>query len=190
MTATTTHPSLDIAALARENSDRIYRHALRLTGNVADAEDVVQSTWLKVLLNAASFRGDSEPMGWIYRITSNEARNLFRKRKRRAAASLENLRGNTEDENATFEIEDEAPGPDDRAISSELRLDVRRAISRLGAGQRAALELADMGEMHYRDAARALDVTPAGFKTRRHRARRALAMRLSTEHAIDPRQAA
>ena len=184
MSATTTQPTLDVAALAEANSDRIYRHALRLTKNVADAEDVVQATWLKVLLNASSFRGDSEPMGWIYRITSNEARNLFRKRKRRAAASLETLRSGSDDENATFEIEDEAPGPDQQAVSTERQLGVRHAISRLVPGQRAALELADMGEMHYRDAATALGVTPAVFKTRRHRARRALATRLGGEQSL------
>ena len=75
-------------------------------------------------------------------------------------------------------------------MRDETREEVRSAIRTLPSGQRAALELADLGGVPYKRAARMLSLSPAGFKTSRHRARRALASRLSYLDEGGPRRAA
>ena len=84
-------PRLAPEDLLARYGDHVWRVALRLTGNATDAEDVVQETLIKVIRKAHTFRGDSDPMGWIYRIAMNEAREVHRRRKRRPAVSLDEL---------------------------------------------------------------------------------------------------
>lgn len=179
----------DLAALAAENRDRMYRHALRLTRNPDDAEDVVQNALMKVVLKSDSFRAESDPMGWVYRITANEAYNLFRTRRRRPAVSLDSLR-RTDDSGgvAALDIPDATPPAWAEIARAERAETVRDTVRALPGGSREALEIADIADVPYTEAAQLLGISPAGFKTRRHRARRMLAARLGTP--TDPRRAA
>src|SRR5262244_2203663 len=65
--------------------DRAYRLAVRITGNAADAEEVVQDTILKVVRKIDTFRGDCAFGSWFYRVVSNAAYG----RRRRPQASIE-----------------------------------------------------------------------------------------------------
>lgn len=182
-------PTIDVAAIAAANRDRMYRQALRLTRNAEDAEDVVQSALLKVVLKSDSFRAESDPMGWVYRITANEAYNLFRRRRRRPAVSLDSLsRSNESGETSAYDIPDQAPAAWDRIDRNQQSSRVRAAVRSLPDSSRAALEIADLNGVGYTQAADLLRISPAGFKTRRHRARRLLATRLGA--TSDPRRAA
>lgn len=67
--------------LYRAHHRRIYGLALRLTGNVGDAEDVVQETFLRAWRKLDRFRGESSFGTWLYRIAVNLCRDLARKRK-------------------------------------------------------------------------------------------------------------
>ena len=97
--------ALDPERLVELYGERIYQIAFRMTGKTADAEDVAQNTLLKILRKRDSFRGDSDPMGWIYRITMNEARELHRRRKRRPAVSLDQLPIDFDDSNHAVGIQ-------------------------------------------------------------------------------------
>ena len=72
-------------AVVRAYYDRVYRLALRLLCNAADAEDVVQEAFLKVHSSAPRFRGDSSLSTWVYRIAHNVCIDELRRRKRRPA---------------------------------------------------------------------------------------------------------
>jgi len=75
--------------LVERHQERVYRLALRLTGSPADAEDVLQDTFLQVHRNLDGFRGDSKFTTWLYRVTTNAALMLLRARQRRRTDSLD-----------------------------------------------------------------------------------------------------
>src|SRR5260370_30190479 len=77
----------DFERLIDEYSDRIYAAALRITGLPADAEDVLQDTFLQAYEHRMSFRGEASPLTWLYRIAVNAA--LMRIRQRRPVVYLE-----------------------------------------------------------------------------------------------------
>ena len=77
-------------ALVTEYGDRVYRLALRITGNPSDAEEVVQDAFWTVTRKIDTFRGDAAFGSWLYRITANAA---YQKLRRPAAGSLGGLVG-------------------------------------------------------------------------------------------------
>src|SRR5574342_368966 len=91
----------EFARLVDTYSSPIYRLGLRMLGNPQDAEDVLQNTFLNALTHLSSFEGRSSVATWLYRIATNEALMLIRKRKPEVsleqgsqegeAESLENL---------------------------------------------------------------------------------------------------
>lgn len=162
---------LDPELLLERYGERIYRLARRMTNNNADAEDAMQNTLIKILKNADSYRGESDPMGWIYRITLNEAREIHRKRKRRPAVSLDGLPIDFDESNHPTGIHDFSKRPDKAAMATEVEARIREAIDELPDGYREAVILYDLEGVPYAEAAELMDLTLGGFKTRLHRAR-------------------
>ena len=162
---------LDPDLLLERYGERIYRLARRMTNSDADAEDVMQNTLIKILRKAESYRGESDPMGWIYRITMNEAREVHRKRKRRPAVSLDSLPVDFDESNHAVGVSDIGKRPDKEAMASEIDDRVREAIAELPDGYREAVVLYDLEGVPYTDAAELMGLSLGGFKTRLHRAR-------------------
>ena len=158
--------------------ERIFRVARRMMGNDADAEDVTQNVLLKLLQRASSFRGESDPMGWIYRITVNEARETWRRRGRRSAISLDTLPIELDESEHLTGVTDFSRRPDRRLHAEEVEAAVRAAIQELPEGYREAVILMDLEGLSYKQSAEAMDLTLGGFKTRLHRARLHLRRRL------------
>lgn len=73
---------LDFETLMNSCADEIYAYLVARMGNRFDADDVFQSTFLKVRRFLPSFRGDSSPTTWIMRIAMNEASNFQQRRQR------------------------------------------------------------------------------------------------------------
>src|SRR5512134_2397418 len=71
----------EFARLVDLYSTPIYRLGLRMLGNSQDAEDVLQNTFLNALTHLRTFEGRSSVSTWLYRIASNEALMLIRKRR-------------------------------------------------------------------------------------------------------------
>lgn len=172
------------AALAPEMllaryGERIFRLAKRLVGNDADAEDVAQATLLKVLQRGHEFRGESDPFGWIYRITLNEAREVFRRRKRRPAVSLDAMPLEVEEDgHFATDFRSLPVAPESGPLADEVRQRVREAIDELPDSFREAVVLVDLEGLGYPEASRLLDLHINAFKTRLHRARMHLRNRL------------
>jgi DNA-directed RNA polymerase specialized sigma24 family protein len=79
-------------ALVGAYGDRVYRLAIRITGNAADAEEVVQDTLWAVTRKIDTFRGAAAFGSWVYRITANAAYQKLRGRRRlRTEVSWEEL---------------------------------------------------------------------------------------------------
>ncbi len=70
--------------LLKTYKERLYWHVRKIVGIHEDADDVVQNMWVKVYNNIEKFNQESSLYTWLYRIATNEALTLIRKRKRQS----------------------------------------------------------------------------------------------------------
>lgn len=83
--------ALDIEALYRRYGDMVLGRCRTLLGNEADAAEAAQEVFLRLHRSQSSFRGDSSPATWLYRITTNHCLNQLRSRRRRPEDPVEDL---------------------------------------------------------------------------------------------------
>ena len=162
--------------LARREERALYRHAARIVGPGADAEDVVQDAFLSAWRSIRSFEGTSF-RAWLFRIVTNRCLDRMRARKRRPELPLEPA----EDEEVTW-AEPASPGPElvDLAASREALIAVEEALAQVPAEQRAALLLRDVEGFAYEEIALMTGVEIGTVKSRIHRARLAVRNTLIT----------
>ena len=171
MTAPLLAPDIgaDFEALALPHLDAIRRFARSLTRNAADADDLVQETCIRAMRGWHTFRPDSHPRAWLFRICRNTF--LRMQRRRRAVLAIED--GDAE---VTSAIAARARAAHAERANVFDQLDVRpaveRAIRALREPYRSALALVDLEGRSYEDAADVLGVTTGTVKTRVHRGRR------------------
>jgi RNA polymerase sigma-70 factor (ECF subfamily) len=147
-------------ALVVEHSPMVFRLAYRMTGNVSDAEDVVQETFLKAHRSLGGFDERARFGTWIYRIAVNAAIDLIRRRGRPTAA-----RRTGEDGPPVVEtIASTDPLPDRLAMSGQIERSVAAAMSQLSARERAAFVLRHMEGMPIERIAKILKIGPNAVK--------------------------
>jgi RNA polymerase sigma-70 factor (ECF subfamily) len=83
--------SQQISQLFSQHGPRVYRRALRLLGNPADAEEATQEIFIRAFNAAGEFRQQSQLTTWLYQITTNYCLNLIRDRSRRSALHDEHV---------------------------------------------------------------------------------------------------
>lgn len=166
------------AQLVDQNSDHIYRLALRLTGNSQDAEDVVQETFIKAFNNVESFEGRSKVSTWLYRIATNEALMLLRRRKDGITHIDEGVETD-EGEIMPIQIVDWCCLPEKEIMTEETRQVLQEAALQLSSANRAAFLLRDVEGLSTQEAAEALDISESALKVRLMRARMQLREALS-----------
>jgi RNA polymerase sigma-70 factor, ECF subfamily len=168
------------ADVAMEHMPSLYTAALRMTRNPADAEDLVQETYLKAYRAFGGFTEGTNLKAWLYRILTNTYINAYRAKKRRPEESdiddLENFYlyrrlGGLEGATAGRSAEDEVL---DHFTESE----VKEAIEALPEQFRMAVLLGDVEGFSYKEIAEILDVPIGTVMSRLHRGRRALQKRL------------
>ena len=158
------------AQLVDQNSDRIYRLALKMTGNPQDAEDVLQETFIKAYRYIGSFEGRSKLSTWLYRIATNEALMLLRKRKD-GVTSIEEGVETDEGDTLPVQIVDWCCLPEKELMSTESQAVLHEAAMHLSDANRAAFLLRDVEGLSTHDAAEALDISESALKVRLMRAR-------------------
>jgi RNA polymerase sigma-70 factor, ECF subfamily len=172
----------EFARLVDAYSSPIYRLGLRMLGNPQDAEDVLQNTFLSVLMHITKFEGRSSLSTWVYRIAANEALMLIRKKK--PEVNLER----SDDAEAQESDEDLLPTqfmdwsglPEDELLSGEGKQVLDSAIESLPESLRIVFLLRDVEGLSIRETAGSLDLTETNVKTRLLRARMFLREALST----------
>ena len=167
-------------ALIDAYGDRAYRLAVRITGNVQDAEEVVQDALCAVIWKIDDFRGESAFGSWVFRIVANTAYNKLRGgHKRRRDVSLDEvLPAFAEDGCQFMPMADWSTLVDDPAIQQQVRLALTAAIEDLPALYRVALVLRDVEGLSHPEIAEQLSLSLPAVKTRVHRARLFLRKRL------------
>jgi RNA polymerase sigma-70 factor (ECF subfamily) len=160
-------------ALVGTYGDRVYRLAMRITGNASDAEEVVQDTLWTVSRKIDTFRGEAAFGSWVYRITANTAyEKLRRGRSRRSEVSWEEVAPIFDEKGQHAEVAvDWSRRLKDPAIERELKSVLCAAIDELPADYRTAFLLHDVEGLSNPEIAETLRVNLGTVKSRLHRAR-------------------
>lgn len=154
--------------LVRRHERRVYRVTLAVTGNAEDAEDAMQETFLKVFRRLGDFRRESRFTTWLTRVAVNEG--LQKVRARRPMDSLDDP--DTLDRlPAPRRLEIWYADPEQRYARQEVRRMVEQAIVSLEPIYRVAFVLRDVVGLTSEEAAEALGLGLAAFKSRLLRAR-------------------
>lgn len=167
-----TRPSWD--QVVASHSARVHRHAMRLTGNRADADDLTQDVFVRVFRSLASYDaapGSGSFEGWLHRITTNLFIDQVRRRSR--------LRFDPIGE--AVEALGSVPAAADVALPGTFDADVEEALTSLPPEFRAPVLLADVDGLSYEEVAGVLGLKTGTVRSRIHRGRsrlrRALAHR-------------
>ena len=168
-----------VEALVRAYRDRGYRLAIRITGNAADADEVVQDTLWTVSRKIDTFtsRGGAAFGSWLYRITANAAYQKLRRRRSRRNEMSWNDRPPAFDEKGQHV--DWSRRLKDPATEGELKSTLCSAIDELPEDYRTAFLLHDVEGLSNPEIAETLQVKPGTVKSRVRRARLFLRRRLA-----------
>ncbi len=155
--------------LIRPHERNIYLTALAITGNHADAEEVVQESLLKAFRYLNQFRGESKFSTWLVRITVNEARGLLRKNRRVTFEPLEYELPSGHTLHRDFPDKRETPWQ--TLEREEQRLVVNKAVAMLPPKYREIFELRDLQKLSINQTAKHVGITRSTVKARLWRAR-------------------
>jgi RNA polymerase sigma-70 factor (ECF subfamily) len=166
--------------------DSLYTAALRMTRNPADAEDLVQETYLKAYRAFDTFTEGTNLKAWLYRILTNTYINTYRTKKRRPE---EQELDDTEDfylyrRLGGLEAAQIGRSAEDELFDLFTDTEVKDALEALPEQFRMAVLLADVEGFSYKEMAEILDVPIGTVMSRLHRGRRGLQKRLY-EFAIE-----
>src|SRR4051812_13649197 len=164
------------AELAMEHMGSLYTAALRMTRNPADAEDLVQETYLKAYRGFGGFQEGTNLKAWLYRILTNTYINSYRAKQRRPQVS--DL-GEVEDlylyrRLGGLEAARTGRSAEDELMDTFSEAEVKAAIEALPENFRMAVLLADVEGFAYKEIAEILDIPIGTVMSRLHRGRKAL----------------
>jgi RNA polymerase sigma-70 factor (ECF subfamily) len=166
-------PAFEQEALA--SLDSLYRTALRLTRVPADAEDLVQETYLKAFRAAESFKPGTNLRAWLFTILHNTALNRVRDRAREALSVDSDLVERT----AELPRGGAAPEtPETLLLRESLTPEVQAAVDALPPAFREAVWLRDVEEFSYNEIAEMLSIPVGTVMSRISRGRHLLFERL------------
>jgi RNA polymerase sigma factor (sigma-70 family) len=152
-------------ALVRRHQDRIYRHLLHLTGSREEALELAQEVFIKAWQALPEWRPDAQFHTWIYRIASNLALDVLRRRKVVQFVALED----------DFDAPSDAAGPETQLQARQGMRTLDAALARLAPEQREIILLREVEGLSYGELAATLAIDEGTVKSRLARARVALA---------------
>jgi RNA polymerase sigma-70 factor, ECF subfamily len=174
---TTREGDLRFEAEALPFIDDVYRFALSLTRDAADADDVVQETFLRAYRSWHTFQPGSDARRWLFTIT----RNVFLRSRERESRHVDLEDGDLEALN-TFAAHGQMvrDGSDQILSRIDLAPALRRALDELDEPFKSAVLLVDVEDQSYEAASQILDVPIGTVRSRLFRGRRILQDKLIT----------
>lgn len=160
--------------LVERYQDRLYNSLLRTTQSPDEAAEIAQQAFVYAFRKLASFRGDSAFYSWLFRIAMN-AMISEKRRQRRQAVSLEANREKSGSEPIDGDLENDPSRP---LELDERRLIVERALAELSEEFRTVIVLKEIEDLKYEQIAEILDCPIGTVRSRLHRAREELRLKL------------
>ncbi len=165
---------------AMQYTRQLYSAGLRMTRNPADAEDLVQETYLKAYRAYHTFQEGTNLKAWLYRILTNTYINKYRKDSRRPS---EVDLGTVEDmylyrRLGSEESAEAARTTEDRVLDGLVESEIKQAVEELPESFRMPVLLADLEGFSYKEIAEILDIPIGTVMSRLHRGRKAMQKRL------------
>ncbi len=167
----------DRAALAQMVTawqDRVYNTMRKMAADEHEAMDLAQEAFGRAIERLESFRGESAPFSWMYRIAMNVALGRLRQKKRRRTITASGGDGDGRSDGVLERSPDTSAGPSEQVETRERGELVREAMQRLDEQQRALLVMRDVDGMDYQQIAELLEAPLGTIKSRIFRARLAL----------------
>ncbi len=163
-------------ALVIRHSQSLFRVAFRITGNEADADDVVQEAFLRGYRKLEGFESRANFGTWIYRIAVHCALDRV---KRRRGDEVSRVGDSNDPEQDQLQVADQAAGPDRLLLSGEIGSLQQAALRSLTATERTAFVLRHMEDCSTAEIAAALGVDSNAAKQAVFRAVQKLRRRLA-----------
>ncbi len=163
------------ASLVARHSRSVFRVAYRITGNEADAEEVVQDAFMRGYRKLESFESRANFGTWIYRIAVRCALDKVSHRIHENAATSVPV----DAEPDTIQIPDHAPSPEQMVLSGEVGAFRQSAMNSLTALERTAFTLRHMEDCSMEEIAAVLDIAPNAAKQAVYRSVHKLRQRLA-----------
>jgi len=158
--------------LVKRYEQRLYNFGLRMCGDICDAEDLVQDTFLNVFKYLKDFRFETKFKNWLYRIATSTC--IKKRRKSKFAPEREiSLDDFVPKDNGSVpaDIPDWAQLPLAQLLNEELSIHLKEAILSLPEKYRLVVVLRDLEGFSTAETAQILNLKPSNVKVRLHRAR-------------------
>ena len=137
-------------------SEMLFRLAYRITGNEADADEIVQETFLRAYRKLDSFDGRSSVSTWLFRIATNCSLDLLDRRK--TQPQLLATDPDDSEESPEERVPSEQPNPERMAYSTEMQASIQAALQSLTSIERTAFVLRHIEGRSVQEIAAALNV--------------------------------
>jgi len=157
--------------LVRRHEKKIFNLLYRWLGDYDEAADVAQEVFLAAFRAIKRFRGDSSFATWLYRIGVNHAKNRHK--------SLQAARQRQQAKEVSDAPGDPTSDPAEGVEQRERHDLVQRGLSELDADDALLILLHDLQEVRYEEISETLDIPLGTVKSRLHRARQALRVKLA-----------
>lgn len=164
--------------LVQRYQGKIYGLIYNMTSNNADAEDLVQDVFIKVYKSLGKFKGQSSFYTWLYRIAVNQTINFIKKRKRKAAFSLDDIDLGIERDEAYIEFSPRESPIRDISIS-EIQEKLNKALKTLSEKHRTVVVLHDIQGIPHDEIAKMLGTSCGTVRSRLFYARQRLQVELA-----------
>lgn len=146
-------------------SPRLYGMIYHMTSNKEDANDLMQDVFAKAYRSLSRFRGKSSFYTWIYAIGTNMTLNFLKKRKRRAAWSLDDLDSGIQNDDAMVDIA-HAANPRHQSDVNELQKKLNDAMQSLSDQHRAVVTMFDIQGIPHAEISKILKVSEGTVRSR------------------------
>ena len=167
-------------AIVDRYENRIFTFGLKMCGQLQDAEDITQDTFLNAFKYLHGFREETKLKNWLFKIAATACIRKRRKKKCEPdrELSLESFM-NEDGEQGTYDIPDWSDNPSDKVLQAEMKQVIGESIKTLPIKYKLVFNLRDIEGFSTKETAEILGISIESVKTRLHRARLSLREKIS-----------